>query len=384
VEDVRPEEGRGCARRLIASTRRFTDFTGTQLAATHIVRSCHAVIAATCVLGCSKQRTETRTHALTEPVHLCRDELPLQPCRTADEVEALLAGDLEIIAAKKTSGGFQKARVLTLRSVGPHSVVFRAKWRAHSTATTGNSPRFELAAYYVQKLFLAPAEYVVPPTAPFCFPLAAYRERVDGTAPETFPRSGCVYGVLSFWLEDVTAVADANRAGWFHGLYYHLFDPYLFEHDRAYHDSIARVNLLTYVIAHRDSHARNFVIARSETQPVVHTVYSVDNSKSFTLRQNTGIQPLHNWSAIHVPSLPRTAIERLRGADLSSLAMIAVLRSANGRLVATDVGTATTVTGLDWTGDRLVVGLTAPEIDEVRTRIDDLLRRVDRAELALY
>jgi len=342
------------------------------------------MIAASCFFGCTKQHTETRAHALTQPTQLCREGLPLRSCRTVEEIEALLAGDLEILAARKTSGGFQQARVLTLRSRGPRSVVFRAKWRAHSTTTPRNSPRFELAAYVVQKLFLEPREYVVPPAAPYCFPLAAYRAYVDTNARETFPRSGCVYGVLSYWLEDVTVVADANRAGWFHGLYRHLFDPSLFDRDPAYRNSIGRVNLLTYVIGHRDSHARNFVIAPSGTQPAAYTVYSVDNSKSFTLAQNLGIKPTHNWSAIHVPSLPRAAIERLRGADLSSLAVIAVLRPANGRLVATERDAATITTGVDWADDRLVVGLTALEIEDVRTRIAELLRRVDQNELALY
>jgi hypothetical protein len=366
------------------AARRFPDRGGTQLAISQTVRPCLAVIAATCLLGCTYVRTGSRSHTLTEPTQLCREGVPSRSCRTVEDVEALLATDLEIVAVRAASGGFQHAQVFTLRSLGPAPVVFRAKWRAHTTATARNSPRFELASYAVQKLFLEPREYVVPPTAPYCFPLGAYRARVDKNARETFPGSGCVYGVLSYWLEDVTAVYDANVEGWFHGRYRHLFDPDLYQRDLAYHNSIARVNLLTYAIAHGDSHAKNFVIARSDTKPVVHTVYSIDNSKSFTLARNPGIKPFHNWSVIHVPSLPRPAIDRLRDADLSSLATIAVLRSASDRLRATDPAGAKTVTGIDWTGDRLVLGLTAAEIAGVRARIEALLRRVDRAELALY
>jgi hypothetical protein len=350
-----------------------------------IVRLRHAVIAATCVFGCMNQHNGAPKHVLTLPVELCREGLGVQSCRSAEDVEALLAGDLEILDAEAAGGGYQRAYVLTLRSRGPRPVVFRAKWRAHSTTTKRNSPRFELAAYAVQKLFLEPDEYVVPPSVGYCFPIVAYVKRVAHFAKETIERSGCVYGVLSYWLEDVTVVAEANRAGWFHGLYQHVFDPYLFEHDRAYRNSVARVNLLTYLIGHRDSHAKNFVIADSDTAPVAHTVYSVDNSRSFTLAQDPAIKPMHDWSAIHVPSLPRDAIERLRGADLSSLAAIAVLRSTNGRLVAADAGSATAaITGVDWTGDRLVVGLTPPEIATLRARIAELLRRIDQDELALY
>ena len=342
------------------------------------MRLCLYVLAAASLMGCAKH------YAPTLPAHLCREGQAAVPCRTPEDVESLLAGDLEILDADTPGFGLQRTRVLTLRSAGPGRVVFRAKWRAHTTTTATNSPRFELAAYAVQKLFLAPSEYVVPPTAPYCFPIDAYREHVDETARETFPRSGCVYGVLSYWLEGVTTVFDAHSEGWLHGLHRHLLDLDLMNRDAAYRNSVARVNLLTYLIRHGDSHARNFVIARTDTQPAAHAVYSVDNSKSLTLRKNPRIEPRHDWSSIHVPSLPRGAIERLRHADLSSLSRIAVLQPGRNRLVARPVDTAVSRTGVDWSDARLVIGLTDLEIEVLRTRIAELLERVDRDELALH
>ena len=322
----------------------------------------------TSVLACNRdERTVAGGHVLSEPAQLCREGAPLRSCRTAEDVEALLQrDDLEILAASETSTGVQRARVLTLRSGGPDPVVFRAKWRAHTTTTRRNSPRFELAAYAVQKLFLAPREYVVPPTAAQCVPIEAYRARVDPAAQPTFRGSGCVYGILSYWLEGVTSIADAQKAGWFHGVHDHAFDPDLFARDPGYRDSIARVNLLTYVIGHADSHARNFVLARAGALPVGHAVYSVDNSLAFTMHKNPRLEARHDWSAIRVPALPRDAIERLRSARerLPSLGKIAVLRLA--------------------AGEPVVVGLTAPEIDGIRVRIDALLARVNRGELRLY
>ena len=51
--------------------------------------------------------------------------------------------------------GQQGARILTLRaSVGAQEVVFRAKWRAQSSANILNEPRKELGAHAVQQLFL--------------------------------------------------------------------------------------------------------------------------------------------------------------------------------------------------------------------------------------
>ena len=80
----------------------------------------------------------------------------------------------------------QGARILVLRR-GGDGEVFRVKWRAQSTTTSRNSPRRELAAYAVQKLFLEPEEYVAPPTAPHCFPLEAYRAAVDRKARRAAP-----------------------------------------------------------------------------------------------------------------------------------------------------------------------------------------------------
>jgi hypothetical protein len=181
-----------------------------------------------------------------------------------------------------------------------------------------------------------PREYVVPPTVRHCFPTAVH---------------GAACGVLSYWLEGVTSVADAAKDGWFRGQHDHLLDPKLFASDRRYRDSIARVNVLTYVIGHRDSHARNFVLARTGKRTPF--VYSIDNSLSFTMAPNPRIPPTKDWSKLHVPALPRTVIERLRSASdkLSSLE---------------------------------AAGLTSAEIDGVRARMADLVRRADRGELQLY
>src|SRR5690348_7854953 len=249
---------------------------------------------------------------LTAPTQLCRAAAPLDDCRDADDVEALLERpDLEILGAARPPAGIQGARVLTLRAGGPVPVVFRAKWRAMSTATRRNSPRRELGAYAVQKLFLEPDEYVVPPTASHCFPLAAYRARVDARARATGGDAPCVEGVLSYWLEDVQSLEDATRAGWFHGAGGHALDPALFERNRTYRDSIAMVNLFTYLIGHADSHAGNFVITTDAERPVV---YSVDNSLSLGMARNRHLAARHDWSRLQVPALPRAVTDRLRAA----------------------------------------------------------------------
>ena len=292
---------------------------------------------------------------LTAPTQLCRAGAPIDHCRDAAEVEALLARpDLEILGAAPPPAGVQGARVLTLRAGGPVPVVFRAKWRADATATRRNSPRRELAAHIVQKLFLDPDEYVAPPAAAHCFPLDAYRARVYAHARAADADASCVPGVLSYWLEDVESLSAAAREGWFHGAHHHAFDAALFERNPTYRDSIARVNIFTFVIGHADSHAANFVITIDREHP---TVYSVDNSLSLGMPRNRRLAARHDWSRLQVPALPRAARERL-------LAARRTLAASGGA----------------WEDP----ALTADEIAGVVRRIDALLQQIDQRQVRLY
>jgi hypothetical protein len=322
---------------------------------------------------------------LTQPVQLCRGASEGRPCRTVAEVESWLADPgLEILGAAPPPSGIQGAVVLTLRAPRLMPVVFRAKWRAHSTTTTRNSPRRELAAYAVQELFLVPDQYVVPPTAPHCFPLEAYRAEVDQNAKATFPEAPCVYGYLSYWLEDVEALSDAAEDGWFHGQYRHAFDPHLYADNALYRDSISRVNMLTYIIGHADSHAKNFVITSDSSAPLV---YSIDNSLSLGLKKNSRLDPRHDWSMLKVPALPRSSIERLRAHvdELDRLAAIAMLEPKAGVLVPGKLPRVEpNALGLEWKAGRLRVGLSAAEIGDLEVRIALLLRKADRGEIDLY
>ncbi len=322
---------------------------------------------------------------ISKPDQVCRTTSRGRPCRTVEEVESWLADPgLEILGAAEPPAGIQGAMVLTLRAPRLMPVVFRAKWRAHSTTTARNSPRRELAAYAIQKLFLSPGEYVVPPTAPHCFPLEAYQAKVSRKAKATWSQAPCVYGILSYWLEDVQSLSDAAEAGWFHGQYRHAFDPQLFADNAAYRDSISRVNLLTYVIRHADSHAKNFVITTDSAAPLV---YSVDNSLSLGLKKNPKLDPKHDWSELRVPALPKGAVDRLRGAEekLDRLAVIAELEPKDGSLVPVEAEKIEpTAMGLDWVDGRLRVGLSAAEIGDVRVKIALLLQRIEQGGVRLF
>jgi hypothetical protein len=319
---------------------------------------------------------------LSMPKVLCTAGLqPAVPCRPADEVERrLVSPDLEILGATGTPSGIQGARVLTLRTPGPPAVVLRAKWRAQSTITSKNDPRRELVAYAIQKLYLEPSEYVVPPTAAHCFPLAVYRARVWGRAQPTVRAVPCVLGFLSYWLEDVTGLKDAGREGWF-DWEDDALDGDLFAENPTYRDSVANMNLLTYLIDHADTHTAQFVIRRDPSAPVV---YSVDNSMSFGVKRNTRVRK--DWAKIQVPALSGRHVERLRQASIDSLASIAELEpDASGRLVPrAPRARAAEADGIRWRDGRLVIGMTAAELDMLRDRVTLLFLAIDRGEVRLY
>jgi hypothetical protein len=306
---------------------------------------------------------------------------PDRACRRADEVERWLASpDLEILGAAATPRGIQGAVVLTLRYPGPPEVVFRAKWRAQSTLTRRNDPRRELVAYEVQKLFLEPDEYVVPPAAAHCFPVAMIQARISPRVTQSFRDVPCVLGYLSYWLEDVTSLKDAERQGWFDADG-NLLDRDLFDENPFYRDSLANTNLLTYLIEHDDSHSGQFLLRRD---PAVPHVFSVDNSMSFGVKKNSRLRV--DWSRIQVPALSRRALERLRAANIDRLASISELQLAGrGRLVpVAPRRRGTEPAAIRWIEGRLVVGVTVDELDSLRERVNALFLAIDRGEVKVY
>ncbi len=302
------------------------------------------VLAMVALPGCRSDETGSPrpSEPLTPPTRLCRKDSVFESCRSASEVEEWLADPhLVIVGAAATPGGVQDARVLTLRVPTIPAIVFRAKWRAETTATRRNSPRRELAAYAVQKLFLK---------------------------------------------ENVQTLGAARKAGWFRGARGHALDRKLFDGNRTYRDSIASVNLFTYLIAHADSHAGNFLITRDRDEPFV---YSVDNSLSLGMPRNAKLPDADDWSRLRVPALPRDQIDRIRalGSRMDELRSCAELEPQDGQLVLasrSSRASAPPTDGMDWVEGRLRVGLTASEIAGLRDRIERLGRSAERGQLDLY
>ena len=98
--------------------------------------------------------------------------------RPADEIERELATAPFVITAAEISRPKAKGDITLKAEVSfAGAPSYRVKLRRAEPGAEdfNNRPRYDLAAYELQKLFLDPAEYVVPPTALRMMPLAELR-----------------------------------------------------------------------------------------------------------------------------------------------------------------------------------------------------------------
>lgn len=344
-----------------------------------------SALAATCfawLCGCSSS-LQPPVVPLSEPAALCGGDVSPPACNASEQVEAWLTDpELLIVQSQPTPSGIQGARVLTLsvpRDIGPHFL--RAKWRANSTATAHSAPRRELAAYEIQKLFLEPDEYVVPPTRAHCFPMSHYRILVDPDAQASTPEMDCVFGYLSYWLEDALPSSEVD-ASWFdpdRG----ALDVELFHRRPGYRRAVANVNLLTYLIDHDDTHPGQFLMRPTRMRPIV---YSIDNSMSFAAGTNPNLGRLDDWSRIQMP-LQSDQLKRLGGLrpeDLFRLRVVQMFELQNRQLVQAEGKSETEEPArkpLRWRDGQLLVGLHEAELEQLWSRLQLLLDRAEQGRI---
>jgi hypothetical protein len=345
--------------------------TSTSVAPT-IVLAFLAVSSAACLDKYAHDPAEVEPQT---PAALCRGAEPEEGefCLPGEAVLEILHGNrFEVIGVEAAKSGVSRPAMLTLASeYRGRPFVFRVKWKPapESGDALNNSPRREIAAYEIQKFFLEPHEYVVPPTVGHCFPAKTYREQIGAGTPQ-FAGTDCVFGVLSYWLENVTdeAIWDAER----------------YESDARYRDVITDLNVFTYLVDHGDSREGNLLLSTDETRV---RAFAVDNGLTFgTVLENF----IHNdWKKILVPELSSTIVDRLRRvepADLVALGNAAQFRKdANGVLVseAAELPDAPPSEGVRWKDPMLRMGLDGTEIDAVKNRLNALLERVEKRELAV-
>jgi hypothetical protein len=294
--------------------------------------------------------------------------LPLPP----GVLEGLTRDGLELRSVKDAGAGVTGAKkiVVFVPAFGEEITI---KWKTVPGSGDGwnNSPRRELVAYEIQKWFLDPDDYVVPPTLMRCIPFYVYE--LIGKVPRS--RAGdfnCVLGVSAIWLSNVT-VPDK------------LYDPKRFATDANYARNIADMNLLTYLIKHRDGRKGNFLTSKNDSD---RRVFSIDNGVSFEAFPFNPLPWVTNWHKIRVSALRKKSIDRLRAigrAELDQLNVIAEMKAdENGILHTAPRSAHGDDSGVRVTDDTIQLGLSVKEINRLEERLASLLKKVDSGKIPTF
>lgn len=310
----------------------------------------------------------------SSPAELCRDPSLEEDdfCLPGARIERVLRdGELRITHAAASSTGVTAPSKLRIEAIiDGAKLSFNAKFKPAPVPdgdVMNNSPRREIAAYELQKLFLDEDDWVVPPTVLRCLDLDRHGEWLDQAEP--WPETGCVLGVLAFWLDHVTGddVLDGER----------------FKRDAAYRHHVSNANVLTTLIGHQDSLGENIVVSTDPARP---RVFAIDNGLAF---EAMGINPValisSAWADMRVPVVPeRTAarLQKLHAADLERLRAVAQMKREGRRLEPVPVTPPMSPDeGVRREGDVIQWGLTVDETKNVHKRLIDLIAAIQKREL---
>jgi len=283
-----------------------------------------------------------------------------------------VAGKLQTGEVKRTAKGTTGALyVVDYDEVSGKELKWKFKKVVPGRVDSFNtSPRKELAAYEVQKLFLEPEDYVVPTCLAACVPRERYM-KAAGYAAASLEGTDCILGLGSTWMVDVT-IPDK------------LYDESRFLKDPTYAYYMSNFNILTYLIQHRDARVGQFLVSKDDKR---RQVFSIDNGISF------GFWPYNffitQWDEIHLPALRKDSIERLRKVkrqDLDFLDVIVQLqKDENGILQPVPVGRNLDPTeGAKYKDGTVQFGLSTSEIDDLWERIQTLIAEVDSGKIQVF
>jgi hypothetical protein len=276
----------------------------------------------------------------------------------------IAVGDME--QARPEIAGDRSARVTLAGEDGESDMDVHWKPVAPPGRGFNNEPRYELAAYRLQKLFLDECEYVVPPVVLRSLAVEEYHKLRGYTLPATIRGTNSVLFMLSYWLQNVT-----NRDPW---------DPERFAADPRYARHWGNLNILTHLIDHKDANIGNLLVSRQADDP---RVFAVDNDVAFGSEvSDVG----DTWRRLQVDRLPQRTLERLREIsrqDLDrELGVVAEFEVADGLLIAVQPGANLSPrNAVRRAGNRIQFGLTSAEIGGVMRRIDRLLLQAERGRI---
>lgn len=290
--------------------------------------------------------------------------------RTVADLDARLgAMPFEITAAEKARGVEQDV-ALKSNVRFPDGVEFRVKIRPAEVGggNFNNQPRYEAAAYLLQREFLDEPDYVVPPTALRTLTTSQLRPFMPAVEA-TFPEADEVVVVIQYWLDKVTGPKE-------------IWDPERFANDVSYARHMADLNVLTYLIKHGDSNTGNILISTDPGNP---RMFAVDNGVAFNSEES---DRGNLWSKMRVPRVREQSIERLRTLDADRLeallGVVATWELRDGHWVPV-AGHARIKGrfGVRQANGMMQMGLTNREIYDVARRLRKLLSRVDRGKVGL-
>jgi hypothetical protein len=320
-------------------------------------------------------KTTRRRFAFSAPLLLClataataQDANIRQPI---EELERLLAAEPLVIARAEISRPNAKGDITLKADVsfgGAAPIRVKLRKAEPGANSFNNVPRYDLAAYELQKFFLDPAEYVVPPTNLRMVALADFARYSPGVR-RTFPGAEQVLAVVQYWLSDIRSIPD-------------VYDPARFAADPVYARHIGQLNVLTHLIRHRDSNQGNFLIGKAETGA---RVFSIDHGVAFASDESDRGDL---WKDMRVTRLPADTVERLRKITpellTERLGVLAQWQLRDGSYVAAAKGERMSeIRGVRRSGADLQMGLNNSEIREVHRLLEKLLERVDAGEFAL-
>jgi hypothetical protein len=284
-----------------------------------------------------------------------------------DSVEQLLRyGEFEVATFRDTRFEGDRTQRVILKFAA--NLFIAVKWAAAPRGgdSFNNRPRFEIAAYEIQKLFLNEEDYVVPPTVARAFPIDEYI-RPQGVR-STLGGTDAVVVLLQYWLNAVTddGVYDKDRI----------------KDDSLYARHLADMNILTYLIRHADANRGNFLISTVATNP---RVFAVDNGVSFG---DISDRPDH-WREMRTDRLPQGTVDRLRAIteeDLhQALGVLVQFEVRDKQLIQVEpTENLNPGRGVHKQDDVIQMGLTRREIGAVHRRLQDLLKDIDNGKYEIF
>ena len=153
--------------------------------------------------------------------------------------------------------------------------------------------------------------------------------------------------------------------------------------DSVYARHLGDLNILTYLIRHRDANKGNMLLSADSANP---RLFAVDNGVAFASPpSNRGT----DWEKMRVDRVSAATAARLRSINetilATALGVVAQFERRGDDYVATPAGpNLDPDKGIRRKGSTLQLGLTSYEIEGVRDRLKDLVKDIDRGRIKTF